>query len=113
MPERKYKKVRRIDTADIQGEGSYIELKSFSWKELRALGFDSINLEDVNNMETADFAFKVAKTALVGWNWVDDNGDPLPDPAGHETLFDDLPSQEQTYIIKKLELAVETDKTKN
>lgn len=111
MPVRKYKKIRKVETLDIQGKGSYIELKSFSWNELKALGFSELDLEG-ETIEQADFAFEIAKQALVGWNWVGDDGKPLPDPT-QNGVFDALPSQEQTYIIKKMDLTLDDEKAKN
>jgi hypothetical protein len=111
MAERKFKKVRRVASDKVQGEGSYVELRSFTWKELKGMGFDSVDLEG-DIMQAADLAFDVARQSLVGWNWVDDNGDPLPDPT-ENGVFESLPSQEQTFIVKNMNIGADEEKAKN
>lgn len=111
MAERKFKKVRRVESDKVQGEGSYIDIRSFPWQELKAMGFDNIDLEGAT-LEAADLAFEIAKKALVGWNWVDDEGKPLPDPT-ENGVFDNLPSQEQTFIVSVMNIGVEPEKIKN
>jgi len=70
MPERKYKRFFEVDSSEVQGEGSYVKFCRLTYGEMRPL------LERTETLLTTD----LLAASIVEWNWVDDNGDPLPIP---------------------------------
>lgn len=92
MPER-LTATRRIDSAQVQGDGSFVVLRNLTVNE--ALGFIGAKNGNAIEIRAGFLASKV-----VEWNWVDDNGNPLPQPT-EETLRD-LTIQEQRWLAEQL-----------
>ena len=100
MPERINKKYRKVASTEVQGEGS--------WIIVRKVGFEIIRNQNVANLQNADgdmgLAYQAAKTILHEWNWVDDNGEPFPQPKDNPEIFDELTAEEQWFILQAAEL---------
>jgi hypothetical protein len=94
MPERKYKAVRKVESDEVQGPGSWVVLRAPT-------------LADVINVPDGD---DVASHLVVDWNWVDDDGNPLPKPTPE--YVKGIPFQELNFILQALRLDGITD-TKN
>lgn len=85
---------RRFETPNLQGEDSYIELSGLKIGERREY-FAASKAEDFNMLEVGvDLFVKHIK----GWNWVDDDGKPLPLPADDPSVIDDLTDIESEGI---------------
>lgn len=69
MPERK--NVRKFDSSSVQGEGSYVTLSRLTVQER----LDAMNAGDANTFE---MGIELLKDHVLEWNWVDDEGKPLP-----------------------------------
>ena len=100
MPERINKKYRKVDSSEIQGDGS--------WVTIRKVGFEIIRYQNLTDLQDADsnmdLAYQAAKSVLYEWNWVDDNGDPFPQPKDNPEVFDELTVEEQWFILQAAEL---------
>ena len=90
--------VRRFDTEEVQGEGSFVVLSSLKVKEVRRLH----KLTDVKEGEEEPDAFeegvKMLANHIVDWDWVDDDGNPLPKPKGKISVIDMLTNEESEFI---------------
>jgi len=99
MPERVNKKFRKVDSAEVQGEGS--------WIIIRKVGFEIVRGQNVDDLKDADqnieLAYEATKTVLYEWNWVDDEGNPLPQPKDDPEVFDELTVEEQLFILHAAE----------
>ena len=104
MPERVNKKFRKVDSAEVQGEGS--------WIIIRNLGFDILSGQKdsglLSELQAADsnmdLAYRAVKAICYEWNWVDDNGKPFPQPKDDPEVFDELTVKEQWFILQAAEL---------
>lgn len=73
MPERQAPTFR-VPTEDVQGEGSWIELRKITYGTRKAYQDDEVDPIDI------------IAGHIAGWNWVDSEGDPLPQPGEGGTL---------------------------
>ena len=96
MPKRK--SVKKHDTSEVQGEGSYVILSSVKVWEIRKLRQESAN-PDVNQVEAG---IVLLARHVVGWNWVDDEGQPLPVPKDDPTVVDELTEEESEFLANLL-----------
>ena len=75
--------VKRFDTDAVQGEGSYVKMRSLKLREVRALRKERNNPDFDGVEQMADIIAK----QLIEWNWVDDEGEPIPcTPEGVDEL---------------------------
>lgn len=92
MPKRQ--NVKRLVSAAIQGDDSWVEVRKPTVKEAREMA-------GIGGNES------LARIVL-GWNWVDDEGGPLPQPKDDPNVFELLTADEITFINDAL-----TGPTKN
>ncbi len=124
MPKRQ--NARRIDSTDMQGDDSYIEIRYPKVKVMRTYKEHmtqlSKQMEKLRNDSTKD-APAILKLStqvdslgdelitghLKAWNWVDDDEKPLPQP--HEDgALDMLETNERTWILQQLQLGASEKK---
>jgi len=98
MPERINKLLRRVDSEQVQGTGSYVLMKSPTIEDIR-----EGQLPDTSDrMASMDYGVGLLGKLVKGWNWVDDNGDPLPDPSVE--VINGLPYAEIKFLMDALDL---------
>lgn len=90
MAERKNKRTFRVESDAVQGEGSYVVFKRLTWEEVLALP---------DNLKAGE----AAALAVVEWNWVDDEGKPLPLPSEHPETLGQLMNDEITWLVTERE----------
>lgn len=79
----------RVDSAEVQGEGSWVEMSYITYGErLKALKGGS-----------KTFANDILNEHILAWNWVDSDGKPFGDP--QDCLVDLFPP-EREFLIGKL-----------
>lgn len=102
MPKRKT--IRQVDTEEVQGEGSFVVISGVKVSEIRRARQLAKEAADSENTEYDSFeaGFEMLRDHIIKWNWVDDDGTPLPQPKEHPEIFDDLTSDEVTYLVKVL-----------
>lgn len=67
----------KVDSAEVQGDGSFVEFRRYSRKERREVQEAMAGLESDALVE----AIQAEVTSrLVSWDWVDDDDEPLPLP---------------------------------
>ena len=112
MPERKNKKFRRVDSTEVQGEGSYVVFESPGFDamgavlkvaQLEGLEDGKVNLSDLDQ-GMFDAVFDLLQATVKEWNLVDDQGDPLPQPLSDGTIRKLLTQEEQLFLISAIQL---------
>ena len=98
MPERINKLLKRVDSAQVQGEGSYALLKSPSIGDIR----DGQLPDTSDRTANMDFAVSLLGKLVKEWNWVDDDGNPLPAPSAE--VINGLPYAEIKFLMDALDL---------
>lgn len=104
---------KKIETKDLQGEGSYVVLRKMSYGDTKqsmkflALG-DVSQREDMSSEEKlskmneeAAFTESMIFNGVVEWNWSDENGNALPVPRKAEDL-DKLTMEEVSFLVTAL-----------
>jgi len=80
----------RADTANVQGEGSYVVIRRLKGVEAYEYSDASTTLKNQPSGAAYWQMVQCLGRLVVGWNWVDDDGKPLPlpndDPAVLEML---------------------------
>lgn len=100
MPERRYKAKQKYPSDEVQGPDSWVEIRTPSWRDLEmATERDPGATEDPSEIEVGK---RLIRLLVEDWNWVDDNGDPLPEPTP-ETL-DELPMGEMLFLFSCIKL---------
>lgn len=93
--------VRRYDTEEVQGEGSFVVLSSMKVKEVRALRLASKQAKAAGE-DDGDAAFegglKILADHIVDWDWVDDGDKPLPLPKDDPNVVDELTNDEADFL---------------
>lgn len=112
--------VKRHNSQEVQGEGSYVVVTGVKVKEIRRIRqqtrdaererarHDVLLKEDplaqVPEVEYDEFESGLALLAshIVDWNWVDDEGDPLPLPKDDPAVVEELTNEESEFLIQLL-----------
>lgn len=132
-PKRGRRSVHRYETEAVQGEGSWVEVKRMTLGESKAVQHKSQKLAaKVAKMKAAAVAagddeallaagiyeqnegwkagLEMFATKVVGWNWLDDDGNPLPLPRENPDVLDELTDEEIALISELIVGDVEARK---
>ena len=93
-------KARKVRSDEVQGPGSYVVLKRVrvSPEEARM-----VKTYDIEHMQPLlDFFEGYLARVIVKWNWVNDEGRPLPLPKEDPKVIGELNMDELYFIIRKL-----------
>lgn len=88
-------KLVRIDTSEVQGEGSFASVKLPKWGKFRV----ALNLQDAEAMQ---YATELLDETVADWNWTDDDGEPLPTPKQNPGVIDQLTVAEVQFLVKAI-----------
>jgi hypothetical protein len=95
-----------IPSDEAQGEGSFIEFRSFTWGQQKHVAKTLAQL-DASGTDSLDEIDKLIATHLVGWNWVDGDGKPLPLPTEADpSPLDALENIEINFLIGSIKTAL-------
>lgn len=86
--------IKRVDSKKVQGKGSYVEFRKFTYEERKTLRAQYLEMknsfEDISDDEAYDNLVENLETVVLnrleGWNWVDAEGAALPLPKSSEDL---------------------------
>jgi hypothetical protein len=99
----------KLDTTPVQGEGSFVRIRKFLVSDFERS--NKIAREQKSAAERGDYAEfdrleseagQIIADALEEWNWVDDEGQPLPQPKGKPQILSMLTVEEREFIFKNL-----------
>lgn len=100
----------RVDATAVQGNDAYVDIQPLSWPEMRAalqLQEEAQNARKQGEEVSYD-AGKIREmlTAnlghILGWNWVDYDGAPLPQPKDDPSVIDQLNTHEIQFLARIL-----------
>jgi hypothetical protein len=90
----KRRRVRRHSSDEVQGDGSWVVVVALTVAEMREFrkrgeeeGFDAFEL-----------GVEVLQTHVREWNWVDDDGQPFPQPKDDPSVIDLLTDDEVAFL---------------
>jgi len=88
--------VKRHETVEIQGEGSYVVVTGIKVRDIRKLR------EKVKDPDLDQFNESLLLVAghIIEWNWVDDDEEPLPVPAKNPEVMDELTNEEAVFLTE-------------
>lgn len=92
MPSRQ--STRRVASKEVQGDDSFVVLRRLTVDEARAVR-EAAKEEGFDDFETS---LRVVASHVVDWNWVDDDGNPLPLPATDGTVIGQLTDDEVRFL---------------
>lgn len=110
----------RFNSEAVQGEGSFVVMSQLTVKEAKSLFNQSRGTAIGDTGETQELtakdeqiievSFDTIGAHVVAWDWVDDNGDPLPLPKDDPGAIDLLNIDEVKFLAECL---TGKDKAKN
>jgi hypothetical protein len=113
MPERKTSVVR-VSSEAVQGDGSWVDIQRLKWGEIKRLSKTQKEIQTAGS-EGSDVAIRVSDALLaehvMAWNWVAEDGSPLPQPHGNAEVMDDLTNEEFEFLADAI--AGSEDRRKN
>ena len=96
MPKRQA--TRRVDSEKVMGDDSYVVLRSLKYGNARKIVNQA---KEMGDEEAEEAMNDLLKEVVAEWNWVDDEGDPLPLPS--EGLdVNDLYPHEINFLVNSL-----------
>lgn len=119
----KRQNVKRVDSEQVQGAGSYVMVERMTvkkGKELQALRREMDKQERIEKaMQEQDpewepeegtgseaLSLKIASAIMVdhikGWDWVDNEGNPLPLPSADIDVIDLLTDEEMQFLSQAI-----------
>lgn len=108
MPQRM--SVRRIATPELQGDDSYVVVSTITLGDAREWQKASKR----KDFDVIQFASGIIAERIVDWNWVDDEGNPLPLPRKLEhdarlALIASLTDDELTLLMDAVQGPTKTE----
>lgn len=87
--------VKQFPCDEIQGEGSYVVVTAVKVREIRGIR------KKAKDPEFDDFEGGIQLLArhIVKWNFVDDEGNPLPIPSEDPKVIDELTDEESQFLV--------------
>jgi len=117
MPKRQ--NIVRLDSSEVQGEGSFVVVRAQSVREMRDLTKSDAYRKLVTATDAVDSQIAMFDLApdtlkrILEWNWVDDDDEPLPLPKDDPEIFDKLTQQEFEFLVDAVGRRREAEELKN
>jgi hypothetical protein len=96
-----YKSKFRVPSDEVQGEGSWVDFQRPTWGMIGELPADDRSGK------------RLLELAIVGWNWTDDDGAPLPLPRDNPGMVDTLPQPEAQWLMENSGIVEKREALKN
>lgn len=96
----KRQSIKRVDSSAVQGEGSWVDINRLTY----GMSIDAAKtMQGVTDIVVLDEYNRSLLVYLVaGWNWVDNNGAPLPTPSVDPTVIDQLYDTEVAFLVQQI-----------
>lgn len=85
---------RRILSDAIQGEGSYVVITRLSVGDVKALRMQRKD----SDIDPYEANLSLIASHVLEWNWVDYDGNPLPNPQENPEVVDTLSQDEADFL---------------
>jgi hypothetical protein len=95
MAERVNKLQKKVDSTEVQGKGSWVLLRSPVIDDLTALEMPP----EGDRKASIEFGRELLKSLVMDWDWVDDEGNPLPKPPDEPEILARIPLSEVMFLI--------------
>lgn len=92
------KKEKRVDASKIQGKGAYVLVTPLKVAETKLARL----LADAPMEEKEAHSRTLITDHVVGWNWGDEEGNPLPIPAEDDTVLDGMTVEEMDFLAEAI-----------
>lgn len=89
--------IRRVDSTEVQGEGSWVEIRKATWGETKRMGAEVAAHEGDQAAQVA-LSERLIVEHVLGWSWVGDDGIPLPLPSTAPEVLDLLTGEEVAFL---------------
>jgi len=96
--------IRHIETPDLQGEDSWVEIRRAKGRDLKKIIPMGARLraDDTPDLEKYEFSEQRLRDLIVAWNWVGDDGKPLPLPRDQADITEELTEDELLFLIEQI-----------
>lgn len=115
--------VKRYETPELQGKGSWIEVRLCTIgeneafiKESRRLA-EAVGEAEANSEEEANLIAEVKSLGMdwyaryvIAWTWKDDDGQPLPLPSAQRDVVDKLTQPELEFVAAAISGSADAQK---
>ena len=95
----------RVDTAAVQGEGSYARIRRMNVEEMRKCRQTANDKEQPFNAFEA--GVQLLRDHVIDWDWVGDDGKPLPFPDSNPEVIEVLTDDEVAILGAAIQGSVE------
>lgn len=95
----KRRRVVRHASNEVQGEGSWVIVAALTVAEMRAFR----KRADEEDFDAFELGVEVLKTHVYTWNWVDDDGEPFPQPEDDSSVIDLLTDDEVDFLSARIQ----------
>src|SRR4029077_20749203 len=85
-----------------QGEDGFVVVKRMTVEESTAFGKLFTKVQDKDSDEQEMTVRQAVADVVLEWNWVDDNGDPLPKPHGNVEVVGKLLNVELEWLFQAI-----------
>lgn len=92
MPERR--STVRVDCEEVQGAESYVLLRKITVADHRELRKPEVTFDSGGK--------EILARLILGWNWVWEDGSPMPLPSADPTVMDRLTDHEAGFLWEKV-----------
>ena len=101
--------IERVDSASVQGEGSYVVLKKMTHGEVKAFNREMAAAAKSENEMPLQI---IMLTQVVEWNWSDAEGVAFPLPKDDPSLLERLTEAELLFLTQSI-MGISSAKSKN
>lgn len=94
----KRKRIVRYPSDEVQGEGSWVLVARLTVAEMREVR----KQQKAKDADLFELGVALMKSHVKEWNWVDDEGEPLPFPKDQPEIIEDLSDPESAFLSDRI-----------
>ena len=88
----------RLDSADVQGEGSYVTFRHLLWGEFQELS-KQLDAKEITEHQHSN---QILGRQVAAWNWTDDSDQPLTLPRDDPSVLERLTDEEMGWLVEQV-----------
>ena len=101
MPKRQH--IQHVLSDKVQGKGSWVDFRRMTVGEAKAVRaaakeHSDPEREDENEAWAQENSTALMQSHIIDWNWIDEDGNPLPLPSDDATVIDRLTDLELEFL---------------